>query len=344
MSTARDVAKRAGVSATTVTRILNNDPRYSYKEETRQMVLEAAEELAYMTSRKRKAEQKAADASTVLLIATKTIAVVIEGVQQACDALGYNLLIRISASAEDEEYVPYLESGAVDAVIFFDYGVKGETIARFPGVPFVQINKYYNGPDMVSVTVDEGQALEEIVGFLREKGRDRIAMASYSYVHEMSVPVAKRRRLGLEAALLQEGFQLHSGFFLVDTVDRNEGNDEDQQILKELRKLLQLPEEERPNGLICNGARLAALCLRTIQEEGLRVPEDVALVCSFSDEYTSLNVLEVTNPTISGLFVPLREMGCAAVYAVTTMLEHPEICFNGITLPYQLIFRKSTPE
>lgn len=347
MSTAKDVAKLAGVSVTTVTRILNNDTRYSYKEETRSTVMDAAEKLEYTNVKKGKAAPKAepvTETMNVLLISTHAITVLIEGVQQACDELGYNLLIRISDRAEDEEYVPYLENNSVKAVIFFDYVSKSETLEKYKDILFVQINEYSINPSMTSITIDELRAVHDIAGFLIEKGRTRIVMACYNYAHEKSVPLMEQRRLGLEASLAHAGYRLRPDFCLVDSPTATKHREEEQHIFKELKKLLQLDSEERPDGIICNGARLAALCLRVVQETGLRVPEDVALVCCSSDDYTSLNVLEVTNPTISGVLIPLREMGCEAVYTIKTMLERPNARFNGIVLPYGLVYRESTPK
>ncbi|MCD7820110.1 MAG: LacI family transcriptional regulator [Lachnospiraceae bacterium] len=344
MSTAKDVALKAGVSIATVARIMNNDERYSYKEETRQAVLNAAEVLNYSTPSHRKQakkEQVITEERIILLVCAHMVTDAIDGAQRACDELGYMLYIRKMRNFSDESFEQYLDDKRVKAVIFLDYIVNKDIVRKYPLLPMVQINEFTDANYINSITINETSGTREMTDYLVEKGRKRLCVVGFDYKEGEQIPAADRRTDGARMSLMKAGLDIRPDFFVSIPAQALEQNDEKPFI--RFRKLLQLPEGERPDMVYCNGARVSAVCMRYIQEEGLRVPEDIAIACTSTDDHSSKSVLLATSPQISGIFAPMKEMGYEAVRTAQVFIDRPNSLRRRVVLPYSIIYRESTP-
>ncbi len=180
-----DIAKEAGVAASTVSRVINNRP--GIKTETRQKIQELLKKYNYTPD---------AAARGLVMQSTKMVGILIVDIrvthhidsafviERELTKKGY-CCITMSTGPEDErkaEYLRILEQRRVEGVILMGSMFMSETVKEsirmhLPNVPVVMVNGYLDLPNVSGVIVDEDHGVEMCVDLLFEKGKKKIAFA-----------------------------------------------------------------------------------------------------------------------------------------------------------------------
>ena len=278
-ATSADIARELGISAMTVSRALNNRP--NVKEETRQQVTRVARKLGYVPD---------LIARSLVLRRTLTIGVVvpeithsffpeaIRGIEEAVYAAGYHLIFAHSAEKPERErdVLQTLESKRVDGILISTIETGGD-VALYEhiierGTPLIFFDRCVHGIGASCVRIDDEESAQAITEHLIEHGYTRIAHLRGS----QHVSIARARFNGYKKALKKAKLALRPELV-------TESGFHEQGGYEAMQKLLRLPARRRPRAVVAVNDPAAFGAIKAIQENGLKLPRDIAMV-GFSDD------------------------------------------------------------
>ncbi len=329
--TMRKVAKLAGVSISTVSRVLNNTASSLVSASTRQQVLEAARELNYHPNRAARTLATGLTYTVVYVAPAPSRPFYAESalvLQELVAQDGYDLIIRPSTGeVEQRDYMPITQG--VDCAIAHDLNLEDpDQAGRWRGLaramPLVLVNGVTDGVMGVDkVDVDLASGVEAALGHLWDQGCRRIAHLTktlspdgvtgeraVTYVRFMRaagqeptfIPAAEISRAGAREAM-QEYVTTHAP----------------------------------PDAILCHNDDTAIGAYRGLVDVGLRVPEDVALVGCDGIEDT-----EYLERALSTITQPVAEMISLAWQFLKTRLHDPSAAPRQQTLFSQFVARESS--
>lgn len=293
MATLKDVAREAGLSVGTVSRVLNN--RGYISEETRNCVQEAMKRLHYEPNEMARALSK--KHSTMIGVILPSIshpyfAKVLSCLERAAHARNYELLLFCSQgkSAREEEYVRVCCSNRVAGLVLCSGGVKTGKLRNL-GFPVVTFERFLNDAD-AGVECDnyEGGALaaRELIG----AGCRRLLCISGE--GEVSMPADARKVGFLDVCASHTDVE-------VKVVLCSPEHLEDLNYYPELRAFLDA--SPAPDGIFAGSDVIGLQTMAELSRRGLRVPQDVKIV-----GYDDVNLAQMTNPQLTTIHQPVREM------------------------------------
>lgn len=327
--TIMDVAREAGVSYSTVSRVVN---KYQFvKPSTRQKVEEAMEQLGYVANIK--ARSLAGGQSRVLGVLVHELNTsynveIIRGMDTAVSELSYDFMLSTTHKRRQKEstYVKQLMQGLVDGLLIILPRNQEFYLPDLYERNFPHILIDYAGTDNKSNTIiaTNRQGNYDATMHLIELGHRRIGMITGS----MEAGSAQARLAGYKEALTESGLPIDPGLVV-------EGDFLKQKGYENTRKLLALPHP--PTAILASSDLAAFGAMRAIQEANLRVPHDLSVI-GFDDVPEASYIL----PLLTTVRQPLQEMGRLATEILIENIEDPQLPPQQIKLPTELIIREST--
>ena len=332
MATLSDVAARAGVSVSAVSRVLRDAPSARVSDETRQRIHQAARELGYRPNFAARALKFARTNVVGLIVPDLTNAIFTElmrGVEEEAHRRGYMVLLaRAEGMPEGEETIPRLiGEGRVDGVLVqVGDGMRPEDLRSLVegALPVVFVNSI-NPQGTGSVLLEDALGIRIGTRHLIELGHARIALISG---HPAS-DTATRREQGFRAAMAEAGLQVPAERVTRLGYDPRSGG----AALAQLAGL-----SERPTAVVVANVNAALGALLEARRLGLRVPEDLSIV-AMHDAWTAENAW----PPLTTVRMPLYELGRAAMTAIFDRITTGTVSDIVVTDPHPvLVVREST--
>lgn len=324
-----DVASRAGVSITTVSRVLHNSP--AVKESTRKRVEKAIRELEYLpdASAQRLAQGGGKVIALTLpyfrgMFSSFYISKLIEGIARGCSFYGYDLLIH-TQDRKKEDFFKKLTVGRVsDGIILSDECASPQIVRGFKeaGFPFVVLNRTFSDSSLPWVTVDNRRGGWLATYYLIEKGHRKIAILC----GDLNSEPAKERFEGYLEALRGKGLPLRKEWIINCYFSPRKAK-------KAIHRLLKL--KNSPTAIFVSSDLMALGAYEALREEKLKIPQDISLV-GFDDSFLSREV----SPPLTTIHQPLSQMGEKAVKILIALLEGKRTKLQ-LRLPVRLIERAS---
>lgn len=317
------VARIAGVSTATVSRVLNDNP--GVKPATREKVLNAIKSCEYQPNLL--ARQLRTARSRMLLVLVSNItnpfcAQVVSGIEQEAEKHGYHILLCNSESrlTRESAYLQLLSGKVVDGVITMD------AISCLPGLttligdsPWVQCGEGYPGYNASSVTIDNFQAAAAGVNYLAQAGYQRIAMIN----SDLRYLYSQQREAGYRSVLDKKW----QAVVYVGSLEYQEG-------VKAMRELFTLPEP--PDAVFAISDSLAGGALHYAHSHGLHIPEDVAIM-----GFDGVSFGQITYPPLTTVEQPMHELGMRSVQLLLDRIENPDSEPVNEILNWKLVVRDS---
>lgn len=328
--TLKEISQMAQVSPSTVSRVINDYPNVS--QAVRERVMTAVRETGYQPNPA--ARSLALGKSQVFgLIIPKSAAsvcadpffsYVIQGVAAACKAYDYVLSLVLFHTIQDESRSVgrILSQQMLDGVIMTATQRDNQSVYQLldSGIPFVLIGQHDS--DQVSFVDSDNQAgAYTAVTHLIRMGYQRIA----AITGPLNNLAAVQRKQGYLQALADRDHQLDEAMVA-------EGDFTEVSGYTAMRKLL----PQRPDAVFISSDLMAQGALRAIYQEGLSVPDDVALV-----GYDDLPPAAQTNPPLTTIRQPIKRAGQTAVETLIDLLAHGSEPPRRIILPTELVIRQS---
>ena len=323
-STIYDVARLAGVSTATVSRVFSDPKRV--KESTCNKVYEAAKILNYHPSAIARAMAKQKTDKIAYLICKKGATIldefyagICEGVMRQAKKYKYQLLISTA-----EEWQATEQSKQIDGVILAG-DAQADLILEFQrqGVMVMLVNHRLPGFDLPCVIADEYDGVRQVIDFLSEKGHTRIAMLD----GRISPYIAGKRYRVFLAAMKEHGLSVDDpGVMMCD-----KDVDSAMQAALEL-----LGRSDPPTAVFAVNDVLAAGVMKAARRLGMRLPDDLAVV-----GYDDSSVCSLLDPELTSVRVHCRRMGEEAAGSMLECLRTGEPCQQLTTVPVELRIRTS---
>jgi LacI family transcriptional regulator len=328
MSTLLDVARRAGVSPMTVSRVVNGSAQVS--PQLRARVEQALAETGYMPNTlARSLRAKRTDTIALLLpdMTNPFFTELAHGVEAAAREAGITMILANSDEQADEEQrlVLMLLQRQVDGLLVVPAGSGSETIemCRERGVHLVVVDRRPQGGDADVVRGDSEGGARELGRLLVELGHRHMAVLSGPATVPTAIDRVKGfRRAVVEDAGLPEPLVLH-GAFKIDSGHQ-----------MTVQAMQRVP---RPTALFAANNFIAIGAMHALDELGLRVPEDVALA-AFDD----LPEAMVIFPFLTVAAQPAFEMGRETVAMLLDRFANPDRPPREVVLPTTLVVRRSS--
>lgn len=332
-ATIREVARKAGVTIGTVSRVFNHYPDVS--PETKKKVFSAAKTLNYVPNANARS-LSAKNPPNLCLIASDLLRgddrdsplyLQMKGVIQYANSnhLELTLYTTDSNAQNQHSFTDFCKLHAISGAIV--NGVKTDDPYFVElvdsGIPVVGIDIPLEGEHAGWISVDNAAAVAEAVSLLFERGFERLLIVA----GKKNAAVNETRLEGVRRAFAQLGKNMSEDQIVFGDFD------EDIAFEKTVRWLESHPA---PDAVFCFSDIMALGVLKALRKAGLRVPEDVSVMGFDGMPFTSL-----TTPTLSTVHQPMQRMGYEAARMVHEMMQEQELKSHHRIIPYEIVLRES---
>ncbi|WP_214107814.1 LacI family DNA-binding transcriptional regulator [Acrocarpospora catenulata] len=323
------VAARAGVSKSTVSRVVNGDTTVT--PDFREMVLRAVNELGYVpnsvarslvTQRTNSIALIVSDPPQGLFSDDPMFSAVVRSASRALEAAGKQVVLMLAGSDESRLRVQeYIAAGHVDGVMLVSfYGADPLPAALIRmGLPIASFGRPVSAPSMPYVDNDNHDGAVRAVRHLLERGRRRIATIS----GPLDMIAAQDRLTGYRDTLRDTG---RRSIIAVGDFTRVSG---DQAMVQLLEDDPGLDAVFAANDLMAIGA------LHALRRAGRRVPEDVAVV-----GYDDIEAALYTDPPLTTVRSPMADQALAVVRQLLGLFDGGST--DAVIMPTELVVRESS--
>jgi DNA-binding LacI/PurR family transcriptional regulator len=331
MVSIKDVAERAGVSNSTVSRVLANKPHVS--GEVRQKVMRAAEELDYSPYQTAQRLRSQADSRLIGLLISGVLNnhfnAIIHGVSDLAYSHKMHLLFGNAVGDVEREryYMSLMRSERVAGIIVNPQDQHNDGFyldeLRRSGMAVVLLDTSVDGYAFDCVTSDNRQGAARAVGHLVRLGHKRIA----TIVGKMTVTTSQERLAGYIDALRENNL-------LIDEELIKNGMYENDTAYEATLALLDL--KKPPTALFVSNEPMTVGALAALRDRGVRIPNEMAVV-TFDETPWSPHV----DPPLTTVAQSTYAMGREAVRLLLRRLAEPDSPPLSVTLPTELVVRRS---
>lgn len=324
-----DVAREAGVSMATVSRVVNNNP--NVKPQTRKKVYEAIERLGYRPNAVARglASKKTTTVGVVIPdIANANFAEVARGIEDIANMYHYNIILCNADKRKDKEIrvINTLLEKQVDGLLFMGGIVTDEHIQAFntSNVPIVLCATTDEKGTMPSVDIDHETAAYDAVRKLLAEGHVRIAMISGTLQDPAN---GYARYQGYKRALEESGIALDEALVRIGNY-RYESGIEAAQYFVGL--------SERPTAIFAATDEMAIGAIHGIQDAGLAVPGDISVI-----GVDNIRMASMVRPLLTTVAQPMYDIGAVSMRLLTKLMKKENVEQARVTLQHELIVRNS---
>jgi len=327
-TTIKDVAKLAGVHSSTVSRVINDDPRIS--EKTKEKVILIINKLGYTPNAiARGLKTKRTHTLGILIpdITNPFFAEIARGVEDAANKNNFNVILCNTDDKLEKErtYLQILREKRVDGLILGTAHIKDKSILELERkkFPYILISRNIEGLNKNCIIIDDVEGGMTATEYLIKLGHRRIAhitgpLKTRSALNRLKgyKLAFKKHEIEYRDELVGEGdFKIKGGY----------------QVMKKFLKLA-----EPPTAVFAANDLLALGAMQAIQKKNFHIPEDFSVI-GFND----IELASFVYPALTTIRQPMLEMGILAVKTLLRIIEEGEFNQRKIVLKSKLIIRES---
>jgi LacI family repressor for deo operon, udp, cdd, tsx, nupC, and nupG len=330
--TVSDVAKAAGVSTATVSRVLNDSKLVT--ESKRRRVSQVMQELGYVPQNR---TGKKTPGNQIILLVSSVFPVLEEicaGINAAIRELDAPWELAICYAGDDYKnalsLMKLIPQDLLRGLIFFNnFCTDRELWEEFQRYPLVRIGEYSDNDPSFVISTDDFKAMSDMTGLLIRKGRRRFALVSNNFFAEQQrYYFCMRREAGFRAALREAGLPFDERMLLYVDYTVEGGLDAARRIA-EMRPL--------PDAVVCVNDFIATGCVIGLGELGIQIPGGMAVT-----GFDGMEVAEFCRPKLTTVRQAFEEMGMEALRMLDT-LSMGRLGAGRITfIAHSIIEREST--
>ncbi len=328
-----DIAQKLDLSTATVSRALKNHPAIS--KNTRKKIQETAKDLGYRHNSFASSlrNQKSHTIGVIVHeLNSNFITSVLAGIEKVSTEAGYDLIIAHSSESSIKE--------AANALNLFHKRVDGliaslsfdtESLDHFQsyvdrGIPLVFFDRVDESSESPKVVIDNYKCGYEATRHLIEQGCKRIVMVTAT----LSRNVYAQRFRGYKDALFDNKIKFEEKNLLIKDLSEKCGIEAAQQIMK---------MKPMPDGAFITNDFSAAVCMQTLKEHGIKIPDDIAIVGFNNDA-----IGKIVEPQLTTVNYPGIDIGEIAARNLIGMIKNDTSMMqtNTVIVKSDLIIRKSS--
>lgn len=327
--TIKDVAKQAGVSISTVSRVINDSKPVT--DEVKQRVLDVIKETGYIPNPlARSLVTKKSQLIGVIVpeLSDSFVNEILNGIEEVAKMYNYDILLANTYSNREQELksINLLRAKQVEGMVMISWSVEEEHVNYIQncGMPATYISKTARNYDIHTVSTSNKKATYDMTKYLVSKGHEKIAFIMTS---KDDTVLEMERLSGYEDALSENNIKLDK------TLIKNGGTtyETGYESMKEL-----LDDGIIPHAAFVTGDEAAIGAINAICDAGYKVPEDIS-VAGFND----VKIAKMYRPKLTTVYQPLYDMGAVAMRMVIKMINKETLENKKIELPYRIVERES---
>ena len=299
------VAKAAGVSLATVSRVINKQG--SVTPATRKKVEETIASLGYRPSSLAQAlaTNRTTNIGVVIPSANYVfISNVLNGITEVAKERGYLLTLFVTTHSRDEALasIEKVITSHVDGAIIFDDQLDQDDISTINSynVPTVVIDELVNGERIANILFNYDETLGNFIKRAYSRGLDK--KMTFLHVHNAGRLLSHAEKLFVKAHK-----ELGKEYSVINCDDSS---------TRTYLQFLEYFKTHRTGFFVCYRDSIGAAVMNAATDSGLRVPQDVEVLTIVGTKYARL-----TRPTITCLHIDLNEVGKRAMYMLTDLLN-----------------------
>ncbi|CAG0937092.1 Ribose operon repressor [Thermoflexales bacterium] len=330
MMNLEQIAKLSGVSRSTVSRVINDDPHVS--DGTRENVLRVVRLMNYVPNAAARGLARGRTQVIGLVIPTGIstlfadpyFSIFIQGVSSACNAHGHSVMLWLAEPEYERRQIRQIvHGGSIDGVIVASALTDDVLLNELSQSqrPYVVVGRRPNDWQTSYVDADNSGGARDAVRHLLRLGRRRIA----TIIGPQNMIAGLDRLTGYVMALREYGLPIDQDLIAEGGFNESGGYLAMQQLLP-----------RRPEAVFAASDTMAIGALRAIREVGLRVPDDLALI-GFDDTPLAAR----TDPPLTVIRQPAQQLGRMAVEILLEVIDYPEVAPQCLILPTELVVRAS---
>lgn len=306
MTTIEDVARAAGVSTATVSRVLNGTAVVS--EKTEKKVRDAVAKCHYHANMLGSGLRSRSTKTVLCIISTivnSFYAKVIKGIEDAAEKAGYRVLIgtNYDLAKREDSYLTLVRNRLADGVILMRPSISEEELAEFAAsFPVVQCDCPSGKGEIPFVSIDNRAAAREMTERIIACGHRRIALLW----SEDGYAAAAERFAGYREALKGAGLPFSEELVLCGNYGYRNAKEVTGAFL----------EREKPDAIFALSDRMAAGAMAAICEKGLSVPDDISVA-----GFDNIDISYIVNPPLTTVSQNQYRMGTLAMQKLLTMMQ-----------------------
>jgi len=330
--TLKIISDKVGFSETTVSRVLSNQAaKYRISPETEKAILSLAEELHFSPNQLARSLRLQKTNTIGLIIpdiSNPFFASIARNVAKEARKSGYSVILADTEESEniEVEALRLLRGRKVDGMLVSSVGQHSTHLERLfaNDMPLVLIDRYFPETPMPYVGSDNYGGAHQAVSHLIKNGHVRIACIQGL---ENTMPNSERLR-GYQQAHSDHGLKVDESLIVGDSFGYQNG-------YVEMKILLRY--DPRPTAVFAVSNLISLGAMHALQEEGLRVPDDMSII-SFDDQpYSALLATPMTTVSQQN-----EQIGSIAVKMLFHLIETKTVpAHKGVIVPTQLIIRES---
>ncbi len=321
----KDVARLAGVSITTVSRVINKHPTVQNKN--RKAILDVIKQLKFQPSVY--AQRLAGGRNNVIALVIPRYEGIyysfyalelIRGIGTLCAELKLDFLLHLT------DTVSALNLRSVGGIIFADIignRAQVEDVLN-QGIPCVVINNYVEDLEVSCIAIDNKSGAQEVVEYLISLGHKKIAHITGDIVTQ----AAELRFEGYKQALEKSNIEIRQDYILKTDYSRGQARQAAEQLIR-------MPDP--PTAVFVASDSMALEVMTVVRENGLEVPRDLSIV-GFDDNPSGLYG-PVALTTIRQPLISMAQEGLKELNRLMKAGSNPEL--NKVILPVDLVVRES---
>ncbi|MCI5839638.1 MAG: LacI family DNA-binding transcriptional regulator [Peptoniphilaceae bacterium] len=327
--TIKDVAKLAGVSISTVSRVMNNSKPVS--PEAKRKVLDAIHKLDFKPNElARSLVMRKSNLIGVIVedLGIEYMAQIIRGIEEIGRMYKYDILL--SSTYGDEEIerraVDFLASKQVEGIVIISEDISAEIIVKVKEykIPFVLLDKFYSSKTTPTIRIDYEKEFYNMVKYLNNLGHENIALT----IEKKKNVLSDQKYAGYKRAIDEIGSK--EKLIDVDGIDSEAGYKIGQVVKKSI-------DEDKTTAIIGINDEVCIGLITYCYDNDISVPEDISII-GFGD----FRIAKVFRPKLTTLQLPFYDLGAVAIRTLIKVLRKEEEFNKDYILKAQIIEREST--
>lgn len=328
MATIEDVAKLAGLSRATVSRVINHHPYVS--KEKKKLVNEAMEQLGYVPNsiaRQLRKQMITTVAVIIPRISNPFFSKLVESMEKVAAENSFQLIVCQTRIDKQRElvYLDWLKTKQIGGIILASTENSWEDIEGYMDYgPVMFCNEYPVNTEAPIVCLDQFKGGYIGTRYLLEKGYRNIAYCGGNNYHTNIID----RKKGFDRALLEYGLTMPDDWWFKNIFDVEDGR----HVFREVAGMA-----SKPDAIFTNSDEVAAGMIKEAKKFGYRVPEDLAVI-GFDDQ----PIADLMDPGITTIYQPVKEIGAKTMEMMIGCLRDGKKPPGRTELPLHLVVRAST--
>ncbi|QOY33862.1 catabolite control protein A [Anaerobacillus isosaccharinicus] len=329
-TTIYDVAREAGVSMATVSRVVNGNP--NVKPTTRKKVLEAIEKLGYRPNAVARglASKRTTTVGVIIPdISSIFFAELARGIEDIATMYKYNIILCNSDQNKDKEIhlINTLLEKQVDGIVFMGGQITEDHVEEFKRspVPIVLSATIDQEKEFPSVNINYEEAAYDAVKFLIDNGHTKIGMLTGSLEDPVN---GYQKYAGFRKAIEEAAISFKDDYVVIGDYTYDSG-------IEAMEKFLEL--NERPTAIFAGTDEMALGIIHGAQDRGLNVPEDLEVI-----GFDNTRLAAMVRPTLTSVVQPMYDIGAVSMRLLTKYMNKEEVSDGVVLLPHRIEFRNST--